>query len=112
MTIKSPKAKGRTFENQIVKWFEEMGLRARRQPLSGALADFPHDVDVMLPDGGRLIVEAKKRAKLPATFDRWLGKAGVLIMAQNHAKPADWRVYMTGREFEALVRLAYPGEER
>ena len=112
MTLKSPKSKGRKLENDIVKWFGEMGLNARRQPLSGQLSDFPHDVNVNLPDGGRLIVEAKKRAKLPATFDRWLGKAGVLIMASNFARPADWRVYMSGESFEHLIRRAYPKEDR
>ena len=41
------KRKGTRVENEIVKLFQAEGFNARRQPLSGAIQAFPHDVQVM-----------------------------------------------------------------
>ena len=43
MSSKS-KIKGTRVERKIVKLFQDLCIQARRQPLSGALQDFPHDV--------------------------------------------------------------------
>ncbi len=38
------KRKGYRVENELVKYLNRKGIDAKRQPLSGALADFPHDI--------------------------------------------------------------------
>ena len=82
------KRKGSRVEREIVKLLEGAQLRARRQPLSGALQDFPHDVsaDTRL---GTLIFEVKARREGSGfqTLDRWKGKADVLVLKRNNAEP-------------------------
>lgn len=48
---------GRSLEHKVVEEAKARGLKARRQPLSGILADFPNDAEV-----GDRLVEAKVRA--------------------------------------------------
>ena len=50
-------------ENKIVKLFENLGIKARRQPMSGSLQDFPHDVKVELLGGLHIEVKARKMEK-------------------------------------------------
>ena len=38
------KIKGTRVENEIVKLYKKEGYKARRQPMSGAISAFPHDV--------------------------------------------------------------------
>ena len=45
------KRKGTRVENKIVNMFQSMDIGAKRQPLSGALRDYPHDVAVDLLGG-------------------------------------------------------------
>lgn len=52
-----PKALGSSLERRVVKRATAKGLRAKKQPLSGVLADFPHDVVIE-----RLLVECKVRS--------------------------------------------------
>lgn len=106
--IKSPKAKGASFERRILAWFLDMGFTGRKQPMSGALNDFPHDLQINLPDGDRLIVEVKKRARLPLVFEKWLGRADVLVMAANNARPDDYRIYLSGNAYQQLMLRAFP----
>jgi hypothetical protein len=47
---------GTALENRVVAKAKEKGLRARRQPLSGVLKDFPNDVEIE-----RLLGECKVR---------------------------------------------------
>ena len=55
------KVKGTRVENEIVKLFQAEGFNARRQPLSGAIQAFPHDVQVSnLFDGTNVEVKARK----------------------------------------------------
>ena len=101
--IRSPRAKGRRVEHLVVKMLQDMGLFARRQPLSGAIRDFPHDVYAKLPDGD-LICEVKARAKPPQVILNWLGKADVLFIKPNNAP---FTVHMsedTWRRLIAMVR--------
>lgn len=49
------RAKGDRFERQVVADLRGAGLEARRVPLSGAAADYPGDVEVVLPTGRWLI---------------------------------------------------------
>ena len=54
------KQKGYRTEYNLVKYFIKKGLSAKRQPLSGALVDFPHDIQMTNPDE---IMEVKGRQK-------------------------------------------------
>ena len=105
---KSAKAKGRKLEQWIVKQFESLGLTARRQPGSGAFFAFPHDVEAVLKDGKRVLVEAKQRRKDAwATGERWIGSADILVVRIDPEpfKPENEpRVYMKWSTFERLVK--------
>jgi len=61
MTSKE-KRKGTYHENWWVELFKLWGWEARKQPLSGILKDFPHDIEVRTKNV-RLICESKYRAK-------------------------------------------------
>ena len=104
---KSAKAKGRKLEQWIVKQFESLGLTARRQPGSGAFDAFPHDVEAVLKDGKRVLVEAKQRRKDAwATGERWIGSADILVVRIDPEpfKPENEpRVYMKWSTFQRLV---------
>ena len=106
--LKSPRRKGSRVERLILDMFDKWGFPGRKQPMSGALRDFPHDLQINLPDGDRLIVEVKKRARLPLVFEKWLGRADVLVMSANNARPDDYRVYLSGGAYEQLMKRAYP----
>lgn len=56
MTSKA-KALGTALENRAVNRAREKGLKAARQPMSGMLKDFPHDVVIE-----KLLVECKVRS--------------------------------------------------
>jgi predicted NAD-dependent protein-ADP-ribosyltransferase YbiA (DUF1768 family) len=105
---KSAKAKGRKLEQWIVKELEAIGIQARRQPGSGAFEAFPHDVEAVLPDGGRVLVEAKQRKdEAWATGERWLGQADILVVRidPDPGRPLkEPRVYMTWSTFARLVK--------
>ena len=86
MSSKS-KIKGTRVERKIVKLFEDIGIDARRQPLSGAVQDFPHDVQVKLMGGLNCEVKARKDGKGFATIKRWKGSADLLIMVEDYDEP-------------------------
>ena len=95
MSSKS-KIKGTRVERKIVKLFQDLGIQARRQPLSGALQDFPHDVQVKLLDGLNCEVKARKDGKGFATIKKWKGNADLLILVEDHATPGvyiDWSLW-------------------
>ena len=105
---RSAKAKGNKLEKWLVTEFERMGLKARRQPGSGAFEAFPHDVEAILHDGSRLLCEAKQRKSSAwATGDRWIGSADVLVVRLDAPRPFDPtpepRVYMSWSTFCRLV---------
>jgi len=89
----SAKRKGTRVENKIVKMFQSLNINARRQPLSGALADFPHDVAVDLLGGINCEVKARKGGKGFATIKKWKGSADLLILVEDYDQPGvymDW----------------------
>jgi Holliday junction resolvase len=90
---RSAKRKGYRVERVIVKAFEKFGVMARRQPLSGALQDFPHDVHVDIPVVGPMTVEVKARGngKGFVQLDKWRGQANMLVLVQDREAPM---VYM------------------
>lgn len=82
MTNKS-KRKGYKAECNLVKHFKKKGLSARRQPMSGALSDFPHDIQINNPN---VIVEVKTRKNGTGfkTLKRWKGNAQALALHEDH----------------------------
>jgi Holliday junction resolvase len=91
------KIKGTRVENEIVKLFIKEGFNAKRQPLSGALIDFPHDVQVHDLFGGTNIeVKARKSGEGFAQLDKWKGSADLLILKKDFSTPmvyVDWNLF-------------------
>jgi len=77
------KQKGYRTEYNLVKRFQANGLDAKRQVLSGALPDHPHDIKIKNPD---MIVEVKARKNGAGfkTLKKWMGSADALIMHEDH----------------------------
>ena len=92
MSSKS-KQKGYRTEYNLVKRFQVAGIDAKRQVLSGALPDHPHDIKIKNPD---MIVEVKARKNGAGfkTLKKWMGSADALIMHEDHE--------------ESLVAIALP----
>ncbi len=102
------KQKGTKLERDIVKLLQSHGLDARRQPLSGALQEFPHDVQVTMPSGRRLIIEAKAWKDGWRTGDKAMGQADMLVMKRNFGDPM---VYLSLAVFVELLCEADPPEK-
>jgi len=87
------KQKGYRTEYNLVKRFQVAGIDAKRQVLSGALPEHPHDIKIKNPD---MIVEVKARKNGAGfkTLKRWMGSADALIMHEDHE--------------ESLVAIALP----
>ena len=82
------KVKGTRVENEIVKLFQAEGYNARRQPLSGAIQAFPHDVQVTdLFDGTNVEVKARKNGEGFTQLDKWKGSADLLILKKDRTSP-------------------------
>jgi hypothetical protein len=95
--MSSQKRKGTRVENEIVKLFIKEGFKARRQPLSGAIQDFPHDVRVADLFGGTTVeVKARKSGGGFTQLDRWKGSADLLILKRDFKEPMvymSWNLY-------------------
>ena len=94
---KFQKSKGYRVERKLVNMFLGEGIDARRQPMSGALVGFPHDlvVDVL----GGSTVEAKARANGEGfkTIQRWKGNAEILLLVEDRQLPTvvlDWKYFI------------------
>jgi len=91
------KRKGTRVENEIVKLFQAEGFEARRQPLSGAIQAFPHDVQVTdLFEGTNIEVKARKNGEGFAQLDKWKGSADLLILKKDFSNPMvylDWDLF-------------------
>ena len=91
------KRKGTRVENEIVKLFQAEGFNARRQPLSGAIAAFPHDVQVSdLFEGTNIEVKARKNGEGFAQLDKWKGSADLLVLKRDFSSPMvylDWDLF-------------------
>ena len=48
---KFSKSKGYRVEAKLVKEFVKHGIKARRQPMSGAIPDFPYDIEIRQEPG-------------------------------------------------------------
>jgi hypothetical protein len=67
----------------------EIGVEARRVPLSGACDGYPGDVVLEVPGVGKLVAESKARAAGAGfkTLERWLGDNDVLLLVRDRAAP-------------------------
>jgi len=79
---RASKQKGYRTENNLVHYLRDRGLNAKRQPLSGALKDFPHDIAVRNPDC-ILEVKARKSGAGFKTLHNWIGRADALILKED-----------------------------
>lgn len=87
---KASRDKGARREREIVHAHLELGVTARRVPLSGASEGFPGDVLICL--AGRqqpLVAECKARANGEgfATLERWLGRNDLMFLIRDRAEP-------------------------
>ena len=91
------KIKGTRVENDIVKLYQKEGYKARRQPMSGAISAFPHDVFIDdLHEGTNAEVKARKNGEGFKQLESWKGKADLLILKRNNKSPMvvmDWELY-------------------
>lgn len=83
------KRKGSRVERLAVKALEALGCRARKQPLSGSLQDFPHDVYATI-NGKPYVIEVKARKGAQRTLERWRGQADLLLYKPDGAEFMVW----------------------
>ena len=86
--------KGMRVERKIVDLHREIGIKAERVPLSGAMTfrnTGSTDVDVypLGPDAAPFVCEVKARGTGGGfvTIERWLGNADVLFLVKDRAPP-------------------------
>lgn len=99
------KAKGTYHENAVLKWFKSLGLKARRQPLSGALGgDFAGDIE-LYAFGRRLVVEVKYRTatSFPSPFKLLEREENNLLIYKRKTGSPKQLVIMTSETFEELI---------
>jgi len=91
---KSQRDKGARRERQIVDLHAEIGVKAERVPLSGAMRfrnTEKSDVDVYArgKDAAPFVTEVKARASGEGfvTLERWLGMNDALFLVRDRAKP-------------------------
>ena len=91
---KPSRDKGARRERQIVALHQELGVRAERVPLSGAMKfrnteKTDCDIYVRGPDAAPFVTEIKARASGEgfATIERWLGEADALFLVRDRAAP-------------------------
>ena len=100
----SAKRKGTRVENKIVKMFQAMDINARRQPLSGAIRDFPHDVAVDLIGGLVCEVKARKNGGGFATIKKWKGSADLLILVEDYDQPGVYMAWALWKDIAQLLK--------
>lgn len=99
---RSPKAKGSGYEREVVNDAQEAGLYARRVPLSGAMQEYPNDVQI-----GEYTYELKRRkkpisGKLETLLEEAMRKGGAGVITR--ADDGKSRVYIPLSIFLRLVR--------
>ena len=97
------KSKGYYHERKIVEWLTKIGIKAKRQPLSGALGgEYRGDIKVELM-GHELVGEIKYRDKsnFPSPFSVLEGR-DLAIYKRRHGEPQTI-VILKGEVFEQLM---------
>lgn len=99
---RSPKIKGSGYEREVVNDAQEAGIYARRVPLSGAMQEYPNDVQI-----GDYTYELKRRkkpisGKLESLLQEAMrkGGAGVIVRADHGIS----RVYLPLKMFLHLIK--------
>jgi hypothetical protein len=82
---RSPKVKGYSFENECRHVALDMGLQARRVPLSGA-GEEKGDLCITASWGQVFRCELKRRKSLPAWIVKALGEHDAMVMRGDRGK--------------------------
>jgi len=78
--------------------FLQEGIKARRQPLSGAIMDFPHDLKVDILGGSTVEAKARANGEGFKTIQRWKGSAEILLLVEDRCMPTvvlDWNYFIS-----------------
>jgi Holliday junction resolvase len=95
---RASKNKGYRIEKKIEAMLKDIGLPAKRMPLSGAAPGYKGDIQI-----NDLLCEVKSRKGGAGftTIERWLGENDYLFLHRNHAQPL---VVMNFDHFATLVK--------
>ncbi len=91
------KVKGTRIERETVNALRELGIDAKRVPLSGAHPDLPGDITINLVNvllTGE--IKARKNGNGFAVIESWLGERDFLVLRRNHAEPLiviSWKTF-------------------
>jgi len=94
---RSQKQKGYRVERKLVHMFEHEGIQARRQPMSGAIVGFPHDLVVDILGGSSVEAKARANGEGFKTIQRWKGNAEILLLVEDRQLPTvvlDWKYFI------------------
>ena len=92
--------KGIRAERQVVAILRELGLDARRVPLSGAAPHFKGDVQIYTK-AGKLLAEVKVRRNGFTSLYRWLDEsAGEILIIKQDRRP-----FLTVMPLDVLARI-------
>lgn len=95
------KQKGNRVERKMVARLIEIGLVAKRVPLSGAAEGWKGDIDIQLSSGSvRAEVKGRKTCGWK-TIKTWLGGNQLLFLVEDHCDPL---VVMPWSMFQELVQ--------
>jgi len=99
------KLKGTYHENWFVKWLKEIGIQAKRVPLSGALGgEYSGDIHLKV-NGRKLVGEVKYRDKsnFPSPFKVLEGRD--IAFYKRRTGTPQTLVIMSGDQFKQLMEL-------
>ena len=100
------KSKGSYHERKIVEWLQSLGIKAKRQPLSGSLGgEYSGDIKLEL-EGLELVGEVKYRdtSGFPSPFTV-LDNRDMAVYKRRRGTPQTL-VIMTGDKFQQLLEEA------
>src|SRR5258708_7313845 len=106
------KQKGDRAERQIVKELQDLGLKAARVPLSGAVGgEYSADIDLSIPGIGDVKAEVKSRhsaARGGSTIKKGVGENSLLLLKENNQEPL---VVMSIRLFRDLITVVREADD-
>jgi len=95
----NPRKKGSAGEREWASLLRELGIDARRVPLSGAAPGWAGDVVSVIHGVGKVVWQVKRRKALPA----WLGADGVDAVALR-ADRGQWYVLLPLSLWKVMLR--------
>ena len=102
---KSERRKGNRVEREIVRMLNGAGIPARRVPLSGACEGF--EGDIVIGDGYKAEVKARKSGEGFKQIDAWLGAKDFLFLKRDRGTPTvvmPWEMFVELARAEKLAR--------